>query len=374
MRQRQLLPLGLSALLFASTWTACKKEDTTEDPSVSFDRASLLTDLAVNVIRPAYEGLAESAIALEAAAVQFNAAPDEANVIALRAAWITAVDAWHVCEVFKLGPQYTNALNSQIANWPENQSLIESEITSLGPIDPVYMYGAGSTRKGLSAIEYLIFGDNSDLATVLAALTSGPNAGRRRTYIASCCTDVRVRSQAVYDAWRPGSGNYEAQFIAGTQSDISGSLNVLVNTWIEHIEWVRREKVQVPAGIETGAAADPEKVENRHSARSFANIRRNVMQWQRILNSAGGLGIDDNLDAVGATWQGQNLAQKIRDEQALAIMQCDAFTVPLSEAVLTQPTAVNELYLTLKRLTVLTKVDLASNLGVIITISDNDGD
>jgi hypothetical protein len=374
MRSRQFIPFSLSALLFATTWTACKKEDPADDPAASFDRATLLNDVAVNVMRPAYAALADGTTSLEAAAVQFNTAPDLSNLENLRAAWNSAMDAWQDCEAFKLGPQYTNSLNSQIANWPENQGLIENEISGAGPVDAGYINGTGSTRKGLSAIEYLIYGQNSDLATVLAALTTGPNAERRRTYIASCCTDVRVRSHAVHDAWRPDAGNYEAQFIAGTQSDISGSLNVLVNAWIEHIEWVRREKVQIPAGIETGSAADPAKVESPHSERSFANIHHNVVQWQRIFSSANGLGLDDNLDAVGATWQGQNLAQKIRDELALAIAQCDAFTVPLSEAVLTQPVAVNELYLTLKRLTVLTKVDLASNLGVIITISDNDGD
>ena len=373
-RPTPFFSLALSVLIMSCTWTSCKKDAPTEDPAATFDRGTLLRDVAVNVMRPTYATLADRTSALENAAAQFNSSADLNTLQALRDAWNNAMDAWQDCEVFKLGPQYQNSLNSQIANWPENQGLIEDEISGTGPIDAAYVNSTGSTRKGMNAIEYLIYGENSDAATVLAGITTGPNAARRRTYLHSLCTDVRVRSHAVNDAWRPDAGNYEAQFIAATQSDIGGSLNVLVNAWIEHIEWVRSEKVQVPAGIQTGAAADPEKVENRHCARSFANIRRNVVMWQHILNCGTGLGIDDNLDAVGATYQGQNLAQKIRDEHALAIAQCDAFTVPLGEAVITQSVAVNELYVTLKRITVLTKVDLASNLGVIITISDNDGD
>jgi uncharacterized protein len=365
--------LAQFGLLFLLPLASCTKEEK-EPMGSALDRGALLRDVAANVVRPAYASLAARASEMESSMAQFEASLSLEDLLAVHSAWQLTMDAWQDCEAFKIGPQYTTSLNSQIANWPEDQDLIESEIAGSGPIDAAYINSTGSTRKGLSAAEYLLFGTENNVQAVHEALTTAPGAVRRRTYLASLCTDVRLRSHAVNDAWRPDAGNYEAQFVAATQSDISGSLNLLVNAWIEHIEWVRREKVQLPGGIDTGTPANGDKVENGHSQRSLANIRRNVQQWKALFSSAGGTGLDDALVAVGATYQSEDLAEKVRQELDLALANCDAIQEPLHQAVINLPAEVNELYLTLKRLTVLTKVDVASNLGVIVTFSDNDGD
>lgn len=371
--QHWLMSAVAFVVLATSILVGCKK-DKGEDPALgdatTFDRSSLLTDVTNNVVLSGYAELATTADALHQAAATFADAPDAGGLTALRTAWNTTMDAWMACEMFRFGPQYTQSLNARIASATVNTSLIESEISGSGPIDAAYIANAGATRKGLHALEYLFY--NGDEVAVLNAFTTGANADRRRTYVVSLCADIATRIATIRTAWT--DGGYAGTFIAATQSNINGALNVLVNAWIEHIELVRRDKVQLPSGIEASGTPNPAAVENRLSGRSVANIRIATEQWKRIFSSGDGLGLDDNLNAINAQYQGEPLALKIRQEMNACIAACDAITVPLDDAVNSQPTQVNDLFLALKRLTVLTKVDMASQLGVIITFSDNDGD
>ena len=54
--------------------------------------------------------------------------------------------------------------------------------------------------------------------------------------------------------------------------------------------------------------------------------------------------------------------------------KANAINGSLESAAQNNVNTVKELHLELKKLTVLTKVDLSSSLGVVITFSDNDGD
>lgn len=370
--QHWLMSIVALAVLATSILAGCKKdksEDPTPGDAVTFDRSGLLTDFTNNVVLPGYADLVTTSDALHQAAATFADTPEMGTLTALRAAWNTTMEAWMACEMFRFGPQYTDNLNQRIAYAAVNNGLIENEIAGSGPIDASYIANTGVTRKGLYALEYLLY--NGDETTVLNAFTTGANAERRRIYVVSLSTDIATRITAIRTAWT--DGGYAGSFIAATQSNINGSLNILVNAWIEHIELVRRDKVQLPSGIEAGGTPNPEAVENRLSGRSIANIRIAAEQWQRIFTS-GGSGLDDNLNAINAQYQGEPLALKIRQEVDASIAACDAITVPLDDAVNSQQTQVNDLFLALKRLTVLTKVDMASQLGVIITFSDNDGD
>lgn len=370
---RLLLPIAALALAGTSFLAACKKDDDPA-PEDRFDRGALLHDLAYNVILPAYDALALSTGPLSDAAQDFAATPDADGLNTLRLRWNAAMDRWSACEMFRFGFQYDQSINADIATWPINGPVIEGEINGSGPIDEAYIAGTGTTRKGFSAVEYLLYPAPGAPDDILATLTTGPNAERRRTYLASLCAHIAARAQALDQAWAPAGGDQASAFVNATQSDISGSLNLLVNAWVEHIESTRRMKVEIPLGIENGGTPLPDAVESRRSGRSLANIRAAIAQWRAILSSGGGTGIDDNLDAVDARFEGAALSGKLRDQLDACTAACDAITVPLDEAVVTQHDAVDTLYLALKRLTVLTKLDMASNLGVIITFSDNDGD
>ncbi len=93
-----------------------------------------------------------------------------------------------------------------------------------------------------------------------------------------------------------------------------------------------------------------------------------------LFTGAFGIGIDDYSDAVNATYNNEKLSTVILRQMDLCEMKANAISGSLENAAINQPAQVKELHLELKKLTVLTKVDLSSSLGVVITFSDNDGD
>lgn len=359
--------VGIVAL--CSIISSCKKK-----PSLleNYDRSILLTNIADSVIHPAYQNLYNNIDELNNEATAFNAAPSVASLNTLKNSWNNCVATWMYCEGFNFGYANTAALNSQIASTPANFQVIEDEIHGTNSIDENYIAATGTTRKGLSAIEYLLYGDNASEQSIVDSFTTSSFALRRQTYLQALCMHIKTQSGLALADWNGGSSY--TSFISQTQLDISGSLNLYVNSLTEHIELVRKTKVGKPAGIDDGGVIDGSLCEYRLTPRSIENIRENIRGWKNVFNGKNGIGLDDYLNHVNAQYNGSSLSETINNQIDVCLQKANDITVPLHLAVTQQPTQVNALHLELKKLTVLTKVDMASNLGVIITFSDNDGD
>ncbi|MFM2306759.1 MAG: hypothetical protein RLZZ367_1428 [Bacteroidota bacterium] len=358
-----------AAVILLVSIQACKPKPSALE---NYNRTTLLTNLADSVIAPAYNNLSSNAALLNNAANAFAAAPTTLNLQALQTAWSNALDSWMSCEMFNLGYAETNSLDVQIGAVPANYDLIETEIHGTNTLDESYIAATGTTRKGFAAIEYLIYGDGITQQAVLDSFTTSTAATRRLQYLQAICAHIKTQASAVSSEWNNGPGYNN--FISQTQLDISGSLNLLVNALTEHIELVRKAKVGKPLGIDNGGTTDGSLCEYRLAPRSIQNIRTNILAWKDIYTGKSGIGADDYLDHVGAQYNGQPLSNTISQQLDVCLEKANAINAPLHSAVTVQQAEVNALYLELKKLTVLVKVDLASNLGVIITFSDNDGD
>jgi hypothetical protein len=360
------LALFIVVLLFAAS---CKKK---ADPLANYDRTALLSNMADSVIVPAYSNFKTGSDNLQTAADAFVATPDANSLAALQVAWNNDVTAWMQCEVYNLGYANTNSMGSQIASTPANFEVIEGEIHSAIIIDDIYMASTGTTRKGLAAIEYLLYGNNTSQQAVLDSFSTSAFATRRKAYLTALCHHISANANAVYNDWNH-SNSYNT-FLSQSQLDISGSLNLLVNSLVEHIELVRKGKVGKPSGIDNGGIVDGTLCEYRLTPRTLENIKQNIQAWKDIYTGKTGTGLDDYLDHVNAQYNGALLSATIQQQLDVCLAKANEITVPLHLAVTQQPAQVTALHLELKKLTVLTKVDLASNLGVTITFSDNDGD
>lgn len=337
-----------------------------------YDRATLLKSVADNVVVPFYASLKDNNIQLYTAAQAFQNNVDANSLLALKAAWNNSVTAWMHAEMFGFYYASDNSLNSQIASWPVDFSVIETEVHGSNVIDEAYITATGTTRKGLSAVEYLLYGSGISEQAVLDSFNISASGIRRKQYLLSVCAHIKSASTQVYNDWNGGT-SYNS-FTTQTQLDISGAMNLLVNSLVEHIEFVRKSKVGKPLGIDNGGSADGLLCENRLAPRSIENIRENILAWKEIVKGGNGVGLDDYMDYVGAQYNGTVLSSTILNQLDVCLSKTNDITVPLNSAVTQQQSQVQALYLELKKLTVLTKVDMASNLGVVITFSDNDGD
>lgn len=356
----------LLALCVLFSFSACKKKSTALE---NYDRGTLLKSLADNTIAPAYNNFSVQADSLYATAVLFaqtNALNDLAKVVTQ---WQHTVDAWQQCEPYNIGYVRDNSVGAQIASFPSNNLVIESEIAGTSTIDENYIAATGTTRKGLSAVEYLIFGTSGNTSAVQDSFA---NSLRRKAYLVALCAHIKTVAHSVKAEWNGGASyNY---FTTQTQMDISGALNQFVNALVEHIEFVRKSKVGKPCGVEPGATADYSKLENRYAPRSLENIKHNIAAWRACFAISNATGINNYADAVDATYNGEKLSVVILNQLDACIAKANAINGSLESAAQNNVNTVKELHLELKKLTVLTKVDLSSSLGVVITFSDNDGD
>lgn len=355
-------------VLVLTTLAGCKPKKSALE---TYDRATMLKSLADNVVVPAYADMKLQSDSLYTAAQNFTTNPNSGNLSVIISAWNNAVSSWMHVEMYNFYYASDNSLASQIATWPVDFPVIENEVDGSNTIDEAYVAATGTTRKGLSAIEYLLYGDGITQQAILDSFITSINAQRRKAYLLALCAHVKTQSASAYNDWN--GGNSYSKFTTQTQLDISGAMNLLVNGLTEHVEYVRKAKVGKPLGTE-GNAANGALCENRLASRSLDNVKANIAAWKNIVTGRNGVGLDDYLDYVNAQYNGQPLSTELANQLDLCEAKCNDITLPLSNAVTQQQSQVQALYLELKKLTVLTKVDMASNLGVVITFSDNDGD
>lgn len=351
-----------------------------ETPSVQreFDRTELLRQLAQNVIVPVHGAFVERAAELAAAAEAFDAEPSADTLATLQEAWRAAADAWKACEIFSF--RETMILHNQIDKWPTKPSLIEGFIADNERIDEPFVDGIGSTSRGLPALEYLIFDPEAGDEAVLAALTTAERSSQRRQYAVALSQNLHGKGEELLDIWTvdvgTGSGSLVDSFVAagGEGGNVQGSLNMLANEMMALLEHVAHTRLGDPLGKSTFGEPVPHLAEAYRSEHSLSLVVRSLHGIQKTFNGAAGLGFDDYLNFVGASYKDQSLSQAVNAQFDAAFAALDAVPPPLSTAVVNDPEAVDAAYEAIRALIVLLKADMANHLGVTITFSDNDGD
>ena len=356
----------------------CNKnpDDPTTDLFATYDRRGMLTSVRDNVIRPAYVDFATAAAALETSATRFQAAPDTAALRAVRQAWRTAVLAWAHAAPYDFGPAEAFSTAAGVA-YAANATVIERAITPSAVIDAAYIENLGAPAKGLNALEYLLFSRAAGADPIPALFTTGANAAQRRAYLAALTTDVRAKADRVRQAWLTGTA--PTQFVEADGNDVTSSLSLLTNALVRQTEQLKNTDLGLPLGDLNAGVVVPTAVPHYPSALSLAFIGAELGALEALYagSRAGATpapGPDDLLDHLGAGTNGQRLSQRITAQFAACRQKLAAIAAPLDVALVQNPAAVRDLYHETKQLTVLLKADMVSQLGVLLTFNDNDGD
>ena len=288
----------------------------------------------------------------------------------MQAAWKETAYALKKVELFKTGPVNDGLLYPSIDFWPVRTNDVNNYFNNTASITAAGLATKGSTVKGSPVIEYQLFDRSGGNPAVLARFTSAPDAAKRKDYLLALTENLNATAQQLYDAWNTA---YLPVFTGKDGTDIASSSNGLVNEILALEDYVKGMKVGYPAGKKDGNLY-PENVEAYASGESVTFITKNLDVLEAAFKGGTGQGFDDYLDFVGAEDNGTPLSQKILAQFAVCRAKCNAVTVPLSDAVTQQAPAVNGLYAELQKLLVYLKVDMVNNLGITITLNDNDGD
>ena len=245
-------------LFFVVTIYACSPDEQDLPGSIivdNFDRASMLTFAADQIIIPSYSDFADKMTGLKNAGLTFANSPNQGTLDALRASWYDAYKKWQHVEMFNIGKaeelQYSYYMNI----YPLTVSDVESNITNGNyDLDNVNYQDA----QGFPALDYLLFGLSENDSELITKYTTGSESSGYILYLTNVLNRMDSLTQEVLNDW---NGSYRNTFINNTGNSATSSLNKLVNDFIFYYEkGLRANKVGIPAGV-FSANPFPEKVE-----------------------------------------------------------------------------------------------------------------
>ena len=348
-------------ILTATIFSACKDNNKTE-----FDRKAMLDNMASAAISPAYIDVNNALALLLTRTEEFNATPNTTTLTSLKQQYVTTNVYYQHCAMYGFGPALEYGIKGAFNTFPSDTTKIEANITA-----GTYTLGsaANTTAIGLPAIDYLLYfgGD----AQVIANFSTDALAANRKTYLVDLVTKMKSELQPVLDQW---NGAYKTTFISADGTDVSSSCSYLLNEFVKDIELVKNAKVGIPSGQQTGGATLPAYVEGYYSGLSTTFALENLYGLETCFVGGSGLGLDDYIRHEEGDDVSSSLADQIIAQFDVCESQVGALADPLSATVDADWASVNNAYLELKKLVILTKTDMTAVLGLLITYQDSDGD
>ncbi|MEM7296729.1 MAG: imelysin family protein [Bacteroidota bacterium] len=330
----------------------------------NFDRGPILSNLADAIILPGYRQLSQDLNGLSTAINTFNSERSIVNLDALKDSWKVARLSWKSIELYRFGPIEDRFLFTKMDIYPVSASGIE-EVISAYDGSANYIVPVASTSRGFGAIEYMLFSDSEAVT-----LTSFDDENRR-SYLALVAENLGDNINTVITEWENG---YTETFKAGISNDVGSGITRFTNAMLQHIEDIKNFKVETPLGLRTDSDPIPEDVESPYANISAEMIVTNMNAIETAFTGGQGQSLDDYLNELNASGESGN---RLSDDIITKIDECRTLAQSidnLAVAVETGDQTANNLLVALQELTTLTKSDMMSQLGLLITFSSTDGD
>jgi len=345
------------AFLLLLSISSCKTNNGDDDgpEPVAFDRQAMLANWADNLIAPAYDDLEADLQSLHLSAEAYAATPDAGTLAVLRNDFSKAYRSWQASSPFVLGKAEELRLREQLNTYPTNIDLIEENVSQLNTIN--LELPSQTVAQGLPALEYLLFGLAEE------ALQSDDDY---RSYILQLTGRMLTLSEAVKADWLATRDAY----VQNDGNSATASIDRTVNDYIFHFEkFLRAGKVGIPAGV---FSDDPlaDRAEGLFAGYSKALFSASLNSSEQFFNG----GLNDYLDALGVERSGELLSQQINDQFADIKAAANSLNDNFSTQVVTDNTAMLQLYDELQKQVVFLKVDMLQALSINVDYVDADGD
>ncbi len=349
-------------ILLVCIMASCQPENTKSEKP--FDRTAIMKQVSQTLILPAYTSMATDAEALSAAVNALKESPDEEKLLVAQQAWKKAKLQWKSAEAFAFGPIDDLFLTNAIDFWPISINGVEQAIESYENQGD-YLMAQGSNRKGLSALEHLLFAEGNEVI-----LSKWQEDAKRSAYASLVAAQIAVDANAILKAWE---SEYQASFDEDASNKAGSSMTLLANEMLYLLENAKQFKLGYPAGLITMSDPVPEQVEAYYAVISKECVANNLAMLEKVFNGNTGLGFDDYLNALNAT-PDTPLASTINAKFADCSNALEDIEEPLQAAIINSPNKVQVLYQSLIELQNLLKADMMSQLGLVVVFGDTDGD
>ena len=357
-----LLPLLVLALLLA---TACVSQP---PPS----RQDVLASLTDELIVPRFQEVAGEMSELRDALHALCADPDPGALDAARSAWRDARAPWMRSQSMWFGPAMDRRSRILVDWSPVDPERIEATLArreSVSANDVREFFG--STQRGLGAIEYVIFAEDS------AALASLDEPGGIRCQYLTALGDVVADEMAAVLAEWTGDGSdgggYAGYFkgTAGVALVDQQAVDEVVRTSVFMTRSIADMKLGKALGAD-GVAADPMAIPGSSGNNSVADLRNQVLGMQGTYL---GSGADGSL-GISALVQGvsEDADERMRGHFTAALEAIDGLREPLQTTVVSEPEPARLAHRRFQELQRALNTEVVSLLGVTVGFADTDGD
>ncbi len=353
MMRSLLLP---TALVAALALTACSSDGSsgadatptaTATADAATDRAVAVVDFVASVVVPYQREAASTAAELEQAVVDLCAAPSADALDAARAAWSATDVARAAARMAGPGPTMDRTSVADI-DWPTDATAVADLLGSDRDITVDTLASGSTSRRGLGAIEVLLFDGGSD------ALAEGGVAGRRCDYLTAAAAEVARATAEVLTLWIDGDDAHApfADVLTGRSSvgrSTQGALDEIVGAQVAEVETL--------IGMWLGADATLEGPAGNGRAHLSAALGA----------------LEDTYDEMTALGPLLPTAQH-ESVRAAIRAAADAVQGTVGPLVALDESARTDLGAAVEAVEVVLRTDVVSALDVIVGFSDSDGD
>ncbi len=305
-------------------------------------RAAVVKALTTQVIVPAYADIVGSIEAMSTSIEAACSQPGDATRQTARDAWRSTSASWASTRAVRFGPAMALRAMSKIA-FPVDPAKIQTLVAGELAVDQASIGGLGADQRGLGGLEVVLFGDD--------ALDE-----RRCAYAMSVATLMGDAANQVATAWQAAPPTDTKQFVDDAVNNMIFALSDVADT-----------KLGKASGDISGT---PEFAEiDAGLARNALNDMVSILESVDTSLSGGpsGMGLAALLDGQSA-----GVAERLHDELVSARDAVMAVPAPLATTTDTAPVsaAYQSVLIPLRTL----RTEVASLLGVTLTLGDADGD
>lgn len=364
---------GLLLLVIAVLGVACGSSgsDTPSTPDDTFDRGKILTNVADNLVIPAFTNVQTKLSTLKSKATAFTTTATSASLNEARTAWLDAYKAWQHVAMFNIGKaedlEFVNFMNI----FPVTKADIDANIAS-GTYD--FNSSNNHDAQGFPALDYLFYGVGANDTEILAKYTTDAKAANYKKYVNDVISKMIEVNDAVLNNWK---GSYRDTFVKSTGNTATSAFNKLVNDYVFYYEKrLRAVKVGIPAGNFSSTPL-PEKVEafyrkdvSKALALEALKAVKNLFNGTHFSGSTSGDSFKSYLEALDKG----SLVGLINGQFDIAKTQLESLNDNFYWQVTNDNTKMTKAYDELQKAVVLLKVDMLQAFKVTVDYVDADGD
>jgi predicted lipoprotein len=341
------------------------------------ERRVALKATTEQVILPTYAELSARASELSSLLDELASSPADTDVAALRQAYLDVRTPLEEAEAFGFGPAAELHSPAAIDQSPVDTTKLDAELASDSELTPEHLRTLGANKRGLHAIEYLLFPEAD--ATLEAALLADDAAGaRRRQFLSAAGNIVSANVDDLVSAWDPENGDYAGHFSEPGGPDsvspgVQAGLDTLLNESVVLSEVVANAKLGKPLGNTTGGNVDPSLQESERAGASLSDIISNLRGMRNVyLGSRDGSQAASLSSLVHAKSPATDLHARAALDAAETAVR--AIPEPFTSALTESPETVTAAYDSSKTLKRVLATEVLGSLGASLKFSDNDGD